>query len=561
MPETIRFISQDGSHWEAAPELADRVRRDVADPLFDLESDKRFTLLKRNMGRSVFLMAPQASSEPQLIVKRHIARGLKEALKYCLWPSRAWVEWRMLRRLREAGIPCPRVFAMAERRRNGLFHAAALVMEYVAGATVLPLALRDAPYPVAREAVLDAVAATVRRIHDAGFDHHDLHAGNFLILQGPDGEPAVCPIDFHAVRLRSALSPRQRAAGLGKLCFSLETYIDRAEGARIVQAYLNAGAGRPDGVEPAAFLKETFRVEERLRRIRRRSRGKRCMKNSSVFQRDWIDGARAFRRRDFAPERVREALTGHADRLRQGDGVFKNGRKAAVTRVELADGAAVCVKEFKPRGFLVDLWRRFAGSKARRAWRGAHGLCVRNIGTPLPLACVETRRAGVMAGPSYLITECFEGARSLDVLMRDPGALKPLLADHDKRAALIDATVNVLAGLHAQEAHHADLAPKNWLARYADGRWEVALVDTDEVRLNRWPSLREKLFSMVQLYDQPPVLSEADRHRFITRYAARHPEVSLQRHCEGIRAQARARWERHCRKVGLSPHDWEPPTP
>ena len=67
---------------------------------------------------------------------------------------------------------------------------------------------------------LDAVADALRRFHDAGGLHPDLHAGNLLLRERSDATEAVV-VDLDGARLRRSPSARQRMAELMRLYRSL----------------------------------------------------------------------------------------------------------------------------------------------------------------------------------------------------------------------------------------------------------------------------------------------------------------------------------------------------
>ena len=554
------FIDAAGYSWRVDEEHLPVVRDEIAPNLARLDSYPQATVLKKSTTRAVFRFLPRENGSRALVVKRHESRQFSDALKYSVMASRARAEWTILGRLRARGIACPKPIALAEKRRFGMFQGACLIIEAVEHVDLLPEAVSSGLDKPGRRGLLERVGALVRSIHDNGFDHHDMHCGNFLILEDADGDRVPFPIDFHAVRIRSVVSPARRAAGIAKLCFSLMGIITRHDHLRLLRSYFDSGGGLPGGWDFRSFFFRVNRIAEGMRRTRVLSRSKRCMLNSSRFARERKDGMHLFRQRVFSVDDAMKAVALHRRTLDSGGaGVFKNFPKTAVTRVTIPGvGRRLCVKEFKRRGLLVGLLRRFFGSKARKAWRSANGLLVRGIRTPDPLACVELLKAGLVLQESYLITEFCEEACPLDHYFRESGKREFLLANDQARRRLVGGVADLLSRLHTLDVHHRDLAPKNWLVRRLNGDWDLTLVDMDEVDLNHRLNLREKLHCLVQLYDQPEVLSAADRLRFLAAYASRHPQVRASEHRLGIRREARNRWERHCSLLGLSPDEPEP---
>src|SRR5207247_1635771 len=118
----------------------------------------------------------------RVIVKRYAVRGMRDRIKYAFVPSRAMAEWTAARGLAAAGVPTAVPPAMCERRGTFL-EDAALVVPEIPDALHLNayIAKRIEPLPNAdelRRALFKQVVAVVRRMHDAGFVHRDLHGGN-----------------------------------------------------------------------------------------------------------------------------------------------------------------------------------------------------------------------------------------------------------------------------------------------------------------------------------------------------------------------------------------------
>jgi tRNA A-37 threonylcarbamoyl transferase component Bud32 len=97
--------------------------------------------------------------------------------------------------------------------------------------------LRDAP--TARPAI-ESAARAIRRFHDAGGWHADLHAGN-LLVRDRDGALDVLVIDLDRARVQDRVDARARMAQLMRLYRSLvkRGLVDRI-GARGCAAFLHA---------------------------------------------------------------------------------------------------------------------------------------------------------------------------------------------------------------------------------------------------------------------------------------------------------------------------------
>jgi len=136
-------------------------------------------------------------------VLRHYRRGglvAKLLDDVYLWTgadrTRAFREWRLLRELRERGLPVP-VPVAARYERRGVVYRADLITEELPTRLTLARALATAP--------LDAVAwrrigRCVGQLHAHGVQHADLNAHNLLL--GADGAVYVLDFDRGCIRAR-----------------------------------------------------------------------------------------------------------------------------------------------------------------------------------------------------------------------------------------------------------------------------------------------------------------------------------------------------------------------
>jgi hypothetical protein len=128
-------------------------------------------------------------------------------------------ELRVCALLRARGAPVPRALLVVGRRR-GPFWSAALGTLHESGARDGAAWLAARPSPAAQAAAIDAVARAVRRFHEAGGRHADLHLGNLLLRErGPSCEALV--IDLDGARAGEPPGARRRMRELMRLYRSL----------------------------------------------------------------------------------------------------------------------------------------------------------------------------------------------------------------------------------------------------------------------------------------------------------------------------------------------------
>jgi len=128
-----------------------------------------------------------------------VARFLDDAY---LWTgaerTRSFAEWRLLRQLRDWGLPVPRPVA-ARYARTGLVYRADLLTEELPTRITLAMTLAaSAP----GEATWRAIGRCIASLHARGVHHADLNAHNLLL--GPEGSVYVLDFDRGRVRTRGA---------------------------------------------------------------------------------------------------------------------------------------------------------------------------------------------------------------------------------------------------------------------------------------------------------------------------------------------------------------------
>jgi 3-deoxy-D-manno-octulosonic acid kinase len=117
-------------------------------------------------------------------VLRHYRRGGMVARfidDHYLWlgvdRARAFREWRLLRKLRAAGLPVPNPVA-AHLYRTGVIYTADIITSYLPDTRKLSWFIAQGRVPAG---CWRRVGAMIRAVHDHGVDHPDLTAHNVLL--------------------------------------------------------------------------------------------------------------------------------------------------------------------------------------------------------------------------------------------------------------------------------------------------------------------------------------------------------------------------------------------
>ncbi len=181
-------------------------------------------------GRTATALVSVPGAGPRVVVRRLRHGGLLAPFFGDRYASAGRVlrELDVTARLRAVGAPVPEpVLALA--RRRGLAYSLALATVYEEGAVDALAFLASEPEDERIERAAAAVGGALRRFHDAGGRHPDLHVKNLLLRETRAGAEAIV-IDLDRGRLGAAPPPRARAAELGRLWRSL---VKRGVGERV----------------------------------------------------------------------------------------------------------------------------------------------------------------------------------------------------------------------------------------------------------------------------------------------------------------------------------------
>ncbi|MEM7260833.1 MAG: lipopolysaccharide kinase InaA family protein [Planctomycetota bacterium] len=506
-----------GWNWtfaDGTPALEGRLES-VLEEWDSLETRPGVEVLKSNAVRTV-LSVPATADHPALVVKRYHVRSWRERLKYFLVPSRAAREWDALRTFARGGVSGPEVLAMGEARRGGALVRAGLIMRRVEETRSLPVLLGSVTHPA--HELLHAVGAEIGRMHAAGVDHTDLHAGNILVR---DGVPwtergSVVLLDLHATHLGALLPDTRRIENLAKLFHSLSDDLDDPRALALLDGYRSVERDALAG-NPHRWLRRLERRARALENVRLASRSKRCWKRSSEFVAERRGLWRVHRRREIPFEVIEPYLLGQFEL----DQIYKD-------RPDQVVGSATWVSDDGVRKIVVKrrtysrFWKRLSYCIIRgpleRAWGAARALDVRGVPNPQALALMSERRFG-LPHQSILLTE-------------HAGAAEPLHADLFERflpprsgsRRQLHGETRVLAQLvrrlHDTGIYHRDLNPNNVLiGSDEDGAPRFLLVDLDSIHLGRRLDDRRRAKNLVQLGLLPEGhITTRDRLRFLRDY-------------------------------------------
>jgi tRNA A-37 threonylcarbamoyl transferase component Bud32 len=235
----------------------------IASPAFSKRKDEARTL-------AGIVDAPRCGP---VFIKRAASRSWLAGLLERLTGSRAERAVSGARILEGAKLPHPRIFAALELRHFGAVRASYLMSEALEDADTLSrFALgpgeikgRDVRR---RKRISDAVAAVVRRCHDAGIYTRDLQETNIMVADDGANGFKVCFIDLEDFRSSGKVPERQRFINLVHLDRSIGRFMCRASRLDFLYSYLGS---RPERREARRIVNEilALRAEIENRRHRR----------------------------------------------------------------------------------------------------------------------------------------------------------------------------------------------------------------------------------------------------------------------------------------------------
>ena len=211
----------------------------------DLLSDlngKHYTLVKENRVRSVISMPGSDISEKGIYIKYFKRGGYKDYIKHLFVPTKARTEWDVGNALLTKNINTALPLAISEGKKCLL-----TVTETVTNSEELMEFCRanyDGSIPVEKESekkiLLNKLAVFIRDIHEKGFCHYDLHAGNILIKfkeAQNTSDYDLYLMDLHRVKIFKSVSANKRMFNLAQLFNSMSSIMTKADKLDFIRSY------------------------------------------------------------------------------------------------------------------------------------------------------------------------------------------------------------------------------------------------------------------------------------------------------------------------------------
>ncbi|MBT3879154.1 MAG: hypothetical protein HON76_08570 [Candidatus Scalindua sp.] len=513
---------KNGTEWtvrEGYEKIPDRF--DPDDFLSDLNGNN-YTLVKENRVRSVISMPGSDINENGIYIKYFKRGGYKEYIKHLFVPTKARIEWEVGNALLSKDINTALPLAISEGKRRLL-----IVTETVINSEELMEFCQsnyEGSLSVERESekkiLLDKLALLIRDIHEKGFCHYDLHAGNILIRFKEEQNVAgydLYLMDLHRVKIFKSISVRQRMYNLAQIFNSLSSIMTKADKLDFIRSYGSNALGNI--TDKNKLVRQIDEQSSKIRNIHYGSRRKRSLKESSIFSRQRFAGTKMFFRKGHDTDNFQALIEKHNNALVNNERtvIMKRDSKTILTRHTIKDDTIqnVVVKQYKA-GCLGRLLKNiFRGSAGRKAWVAGNGLRVYGFNTPLPLALIEKKLSGITTD-SYVIMEEVKDSLEMDrYILKNSGNLTGLRMKRE----LIRGFAKTLGEMHNHNIFHHDLKTCNIMVKEKGKSFDFTFLDFDKVSFNDGITVRKRVKNLTQInLSTPRLFTFADRLRFLKEY-------------------------------------------
>jgi tRNA A-37 threonylcarbamoyl transferase component Bud32 len=444
----------------------------------------------------------------RIFFKRDKTQGPLVSLKLLMLPSKGRKEWFIADQLKKRNLPVPEPLGWMEKVHRGFVKESYYLSEAIGSGVSLieDSVILESPF------ALPNLAKTLRKFHDVGLFHHDLHAGNFL----RDGESFYLT-DLHRAEIVRSLSLDQRLWNFSQLFLSLRSRWTEKEQMEFIEKYFEGDSF--DLKQKEEHIRKIHSLMDRLQKRHWRSRTKRCVKESTEFSMKKEEGVRYYHRRDFSLDDIRRVIGEHLSLVREKPPALAKYSSEVIVSILNVGRMRVCVKQFRyphVRDIFKDLFRP---SKGLKSWVGGNGLKVRGISSIKPIALVEKR--GWLGGrESFFLMEAPEDAQELD------RSILLWCEDFREKRLFIKAFAQWFSHFHQMNLYHKDMKARNILFSKNGENLNFQLLDLEDIRLDEKINEKKLFKNLLQLNTSvPTIFTRTDRLRFFKGYLRLNPII------------------------------------
>jgi tRNA A-37 threonylcarbamoyl transferase component Bud32 len=507
----FRDIKKNNIKWTVKDGLDENILENIYPRLKNFADYPEFSIVKDNNVRTVLFLKPEDNASNRIFVKLYKKGGPGVKAKHLAIPSKAYSEWKGLNYFVNKRLPCPEPLAFSEKKRFGLLDESCLLIEVIPSAFPLNEYIENNILePDIKNGLIISIARLIKDLHSYNIFYRDLHGGNILIRKNQESLFELFFIDLHKAAFPKKISTWMRikdiAQFLNSILFSEEN--------RFV--FLKEYLGKNDE-HLKLFSQKVALKQNKLKNTRIKSRSKRCIKKSSVFESRKNSKETYYGRKDFGKKETDEVLALHTLIKKNKNGpILKSSEKSVITIVEREGKESLCVKENNFINVLYALKNMFRKSRALKSWIASNGLIVRGIDTPPPRAVVE-KKFGLFVIKSYIISSFMNEAKELNDyinVFKNPAQIK-------NKSAFIKACAGVLKNLHSKGIYHSDLKSNNILVTESEKDiWNFYFIDLDRVLFRKDISFYQRANNLAQLNASVSrLMTTKDRLKFFYFYA------------------------------------------
>jgi tRNA A-37 threonylcarbamoyl transferase component Bud32 len=444
----------------------------------------------------------------RIFFKRDKTRGLLVSLKFLMFPSKGRKEWFIADQFKKRNLPVPEPLGWMEKVHLGFVKESYYLSEAIGSGVSL---IKDSVI-LGSPFALPNLAKTLKKFHDAGLFHHDLHVGNFLW----DGKSFYLT-DLHRAEIVRSLSLDQRLWNFSQIFLSLRSRWTEKEQMQFIEKYFEGDSF--DLEQKEEHIRKIHSLMDRLQKRHWRSRTKRCVKESTEFSMKKEKGVRYYHRRDFSLDDIRRVIGEHLSLVNEKPPALAKYSSEVIVSILNVGRRRVCVKQFRyphVRDIFKDLFRP---SKGLKSWVGGNGLKVRGISSIKPIALVEKR--GWLGGrESFFLMEAPKEAQELD------RSILKWCEDFREKRLFIKAFAQWFSHLHQMNVYHKDMKARNILFSKNGENLNFQLLDLEDIRLDERINEKKLFKNLLQLNTSvPTIFTRTDHLRFFKGYLRLNPII------------------------------------
>ncbi len=314
--------------------------------------------------------------------------------------------------------------------------------------------------------VIPTVAKTIRKLHELGFFHKDLHPGNILYSSGK-----IYLTDFHRHRFYKNGVP------LSKKLWDIACFLWPFQSEEINRLFILNYAETENIDSYFLELKKYFKkiVRREIKKIKRDA-----LRNSLYFKKENLQNLCFFMSKDTNKNLVFSILEKH-EKIKSGktQKLVKETSRKIITSYKTSEGIFY-IKEYRLSGFFEKLKERLRFPKFRKAWINANILYFIFNSNTKPIALVEQKRC-LFYTKAYLVFFTPSNVNELHIFLNDI-----IQQDQKTKNNFLKAFVKFLITIKEFDLCHKDFKINHILVLKEKNHWSFSLIDTEDIFFKKW---------------------------------------------------------------------------